>query len=431
MITKKEQIIEYFKSGNKKIKDFKIGIEHEKFLFSNKDNKRINYSTIKEIFKILYEFGWIPSHEGENVIALNKDNKSITLEPGNQIELAGAQLNNIHEVCSEANNYLFELKQVVEKLDLKIVSAGFDPISKLSEIPNNPKKRYEVMTRDMPKGGPLSLDMMYRTSGTQLNLDYTSENDFTKKFKLANSLVPLSIALFANSSIVEKKDSKYLSYRSKVWQETSRGGLPEIFLEDIDFEKYADFVINYPILFLKKNGKYLSGKNYKFSDYMVGNINEIDNSLPNNDDLVLHLSTIFTENRLKQYIELRSMDTCGWGCICAGPAFFTGLLYGNLDEALELISKWEKTDLLNAYKDAPKKGLNTNLMGKDMIYWISNLLKIAEEGLEKRDFIGKSGSNEAKYLEHLNKIINNKETVASHVINKFSKYQNLEDLYDK
>jgi glutamate--cysteine ligase len=125
------------------------------------------------------------------------------------------------------------------------------------------------------------------------------------------------------------------------------------------------------------------------------------------------------------------MDTCGWGCICAGPAFFTGLLYGNLDEALELISKWEKTDLLNAYKDAPKKGLNTNLMGKDMIYWISNLLKIAEKGLEKRGFIGKSGSDEAKYLEHLNKIINNKETVASHVINKFSKYQNLEDLYDK
>jgi biopolymer transport protein ExbD len=116
---------------------------------------------------------------------------------------------------------------------------------------------------------------------------------------------------------------------------------------------------------------------------------------------------------------------------CAGPAFFTGLLYGNLDEALEFISKWEKKDLLNAYKNAPMKGLDTNLMGKDMIYWISNLLKIAEKGLEKRDFIGKSGTNETKYLEHLNKIINNKETVASHVINKFSKFQNLEDLYDK
>ena len=427
----KDNIINYFKAGIKELKNIKIGVEHEKFLFYKKNDKRINYSTIKEIFKILYEFGWKPHFEEENVIALNKDGKSITLEPGNQIELAGAQLTNIHEVCSEANNYLFELKQVVEKLDLKIVSAGFDPISKLTEVPNNPKKRYEVMTKDMPKGGSLSLDMMYRTSGTQLNLDYYSEIDFTKKFKLANYLVPLSIALFANSSIVEKRDSKYLSYRSKVWQDTSRGGLPEIFLENIDFEKYADFVINYPILFLKKDNKYLSGNNYKFSDYMSGNIKEINNSLPNIDDLGLHLSTIFTENRLKQYIELRSMDTCGWDCICAGPAFFTGLLYGSLDEALEFISSWKKIDTLNAYKDAPIKGLNTNLMGQDMLYWISNLLKIAKKGLEKRDFIGKNGSNETKYLEHLNNIINNKETVASHVINKFSKFQNLEDLYDK
>ena len=424
-------IIKYFKSGFKESKNFKIGIEHEKFLFDDKSNKRLDYLKIKKMFSALIEFGWNPIVEQDNIIGLNKSGKNITLEPGNQIELAGAQLNNIHEVCSEANNYLFELKQVVEKLDLKIVSAGFDPISKLSEIPNNPKKRYEVLTKDMPKGGPLSLDMMYRTSGTQLNLDYTSENDFIKKFKLANSLVPLSIALFANSSIVEKKDSKYLSYRSKVWQETSRGGLPEIFLENIDFEKYAEFVMDYPILFIKKNDKYLSGKNYKFSDFMNGNIQEINKSLPSIDDLGLHLSTIFTENRLKQYIELRSMDTCGWDCICAGPAFFTGLLYGNLDEALEFISKWEKKDLLNAYKDAPMKGLDTNLMGRDMIYWISNLLKIAKKGLEKRDFIGKSGTNETKYLEHLNKIINNKETVASHVINKFSKFQNLEDLYDK
>ena len=144
--------------------------------------------------------------------------------------------------------------------------------------------------------------MMYRTSGTQLNLDYTSENDFIKKFKLANSLVPLSIALFANSSIVEKKDSKYLSHRSKVWQETSRGGLPEIFLENVDFEKYADFVMDYPILFIKKDDKYLSGKNYKFSDYMSGNIQEINKSLPSIDDLGLHLSTIFTENRLNNIL---------------------------------------------------------------------------------------------------------------------------------
>ena len=240
MINNKEQIIEYFKLGIKNSKDFKIGIEHEKFLFNNQNNKRINYSKIKEMFSALLEFGWNPILEKNNIIGLNKGEKNITLEPGNQIELSGEKLNNIHEACAESHDYLFELKQVTKKLNISIVSAGFDPISKLNEIPNNPKQRYKLMTKDMPSGGELSLDMMYRTCGTQLNIDYNSEEDFIKKFKIVNSIVPISIALFANSSIVEKKKSNYLSYRSKVWQNTARAGLPKIFLEDLDFEKYVD-----------------------------------------------------------------------------------------------------------------------------------------------------------------------------------------------
>ena len=243
MIDSKEKIINYFKSGVKEPKNFKIGIEHEKFLFNNSDNKRIDYSKIKEMFTALLEFGWNPVFEKENIIALNKGSKNITLEPGNQIELSGDKLNHMHEACAESQDYLFELKQVTKKLDIKIVSAGFDPISKLNEIPNNPKQRYELMTKDMPLGGELSLDMMYRTCGTQLNIDYSSEDDFIKKFRVANSIVPIAIALFANSSIVEKKNSNYLSYRAKVWQSTSRGGLPKLFFENMNFEKYADFVI--------------------------------------------------------------------------------------------------------------------------------------------------------------------------------------------
>ena len=205
MITSKEQIINYFKSGFKKKKSFKIGIEHEKFLFDNKENKRIDYSKIKQMFSALLEFGWNPIYEKGEIIALNKGGKNITLEPGNQIELSGDKLNHIHEACAESQDYLFELRQVTKKIGINIVSAGFDPISKLDEIPNNPKERYKLMTKDMPKGGELSLDMMYRTCGTQLNIDYDSENDFIKKFKVVNSIVPIIIALFANSSIVEKK----------------------------------------------------------------------------------------------------------------------------------------------------------------------------------------------------------------------------------
>ena len=431
MITHKEHIIKYFKSGIKHIKDFKIGIEHEKFLFDEKTNKRVDYPTVLKMFSLLREFGWKPIMEKENIIGLQKKGKSITLEPGNQIELSGDKLKNIHEACAESHDYLFELQQVTKKLNLKIVSAGFDPISSLKEVPNNPKQRYQVMTKDMPNGGSLSLDMMYRTCGTQLNLDYDSEKDFIKKFKIINSIVPISIALFANSSIVEKQNSGYSSYRSKVWQETSRGGLPEVFFDNMDFEKYADFSINFPLLFIQNEKEYLSGSSYSFSDFMNGKINEINNRLPTEDDLTTHLSTIFTENRLKKYIELRSMDTCGWDCLCSGPAFNTGILYGNLDEAYELISKWDKNKIINAYLEAPKKGFNTELMGKDLLHWSSLLLGISRKGLLNRDILNKSNDNEAKFLNHLDKLIDNKTTNADHMINKFSKNENLNDLYDQ
>jgi glutamate--cysteine ligase len=431
MITKKEHIIKYFESGIKDSKDFKMGIEHEKFLFDQNTNKRADYKTILKMFNALNEFGWEPIMEKQNTIGLKKEGKSITLEPGNQIELSGDKLNNIHEACAESHDYLFELQQVTKKLNLKIVSAGFDPISSLKEVPNNPKQRYEVMTNDMPNGGSLSLDMMYRTCGTQLNLDYNSEDDFIKKFKVINSLVPISIALFANSSIVERKNSGYLSYRSKVWQETSRGGLPELFFDNMDFEKYANFSINFPLLFIQNGEEYLSGKNYSFGDFMSGKIKEINNKLPTEDDLTTHLSTIFTENRLKKYIELRSMDTCGWDCLCAGPAFNAGILYGNLDETYELISKWDKNKIINAYFEAPKKGFNTELMGKDLLYWSSILLNLSKQGLEKRDVLNKGNDNEVKFLSHLEELIDNKTTNADHMIDKFSKNENLNDLYDK
>ncbi len=431
MIAKKEHIIEYFKSGIKKTDQFKIGIEHEKFIFDLNTNKRIDYQTILKMFKALYEFGWKPILENKKIIGLKKNEKNISIEPGNQIELSGAKLDNIHEACSESQDYLFELKQVIQKLNLKIVSAGFDPISKLSEVPNNPKQRYEIMTKDMPNGGQLSLDMMYRTCGTQLNIDYNNEQDFIKKFKIINSIVPISIALFANSSIVEKRNSNYLSYRSKVWQNTSRGGLPEVFFDNMNFEKYSDFVMNFPLLFFQKDKEYISGKKYLFSDFMNGRINEIDNKLPTENDLTTHLSTIFTENRLKKYIELRSMDACGWDCLCAGPAFNTGILYGNLDEAFELISKWDKNKIINAYLEAPKKGFDTQLMGKNLLYWASLLLEISRKGLKRRDIIGKGDYNETNYLKHLEKIIDNKITNADHMIDKFSKKENLNDLYDK
>ena len=417
-INSKDQIINYFLSGAKK--NVFIGVENEKFLFQEKNNVRATYSDIKKVFEIFKKkFEWKEVKENENIVGLKIDGKSISLEPGNQIELSGDKLSNIHEVCSESYDFQNKLDQICKEIGLKTMSIGYDPITKLGNAPKNPKQRYELMTKEMPKGGKLSLNMMYQTSGTQINLDYLSEDDFKKKFKIISYLTPISIAIFANSTILENKPSGYLSYRSKVWQNTSRGGLPKIFLENMDFEKYADFAINFPLLFIYKNNDHKNLNNKTFGDFMKGSLSEVNNHLPTFEDLELHLSTIFTEIRLKKYIEMRSLDACEWDCHCAGPAFYTGLIYGKLDESLDLIKDWKSEDVLKAYLDAPKKGLKTEINGKSILEWGKILLNISNKGLVGRNFKNKTGNDETIFLKNIEQILQQNKTKAEKTLENF------------
>ena len=417
-INSKDQIINYFLSGAKK--NVFIGVENEKFLFQEKNNVRATYSDIKKVFEIFKKkFEWEEVKENENIVGLKIDGKSISLEPGNQIELSGNKLSNIHEVCSESYDFQNKLDQICKEIGLKTMSIGYDPITKLSNAPKNPKQRYRLMTKEMPKGGKLSLNMMYQTSGTQINLDYLSEDDFKKKFKIISYLTPISIAIFANSTILENKPSGYLSYRSKVWQNTSRGGLPKIFLENMDFEKYADFAINFPLLFIYKNNDHKNLNNKTFGDFMKGSLSEVNNHLPTFEDLELHLSTIFTEIRLKKYIEMRSLDACEWDCHCAGPAFYTGLIYGKLDESLDLIKDWKSEDVLKAYLDAPKKGLKTEINGKSILEWGKILLNISNRGLIDRNFKNKTGNDETIFLKNIEQILQQNKTKAEKTLENF------------
>ena len=428
---KKEDLINYFQDGCKAGNNLSIGVEHEKFLFNNKSNKRVNFETITKILKSLEKFGWSSIKEKNNIIALYKENKSITLEPGNQIEISGAPLNSIHKTCNESYEFLNELKKSCKNFDLRMVSTSFDPFSELKNVPKNPKQRYAIMTEEMPKNGKLSLEMMYQTCGTQINLDYTSEKDFSKKFKLSCFLVPLSIAIFANSPIKENKLNGYLSYRSYVWQNTSRGGLPIFFLENMSFEKYVDMAINMPLLFIFKDGNHLKSDGKTFKDFMNGDLSVLNNEKPNIKDFETHLATIFNEVRLKKYIEIRSLDTCEWDCHCGGPAFYTGLLYGNLDEALEIIDKWKISEVLNAYNESPKKGLQTIINNKTLLEWGKIFLDISKKGLISRSIKNKNDQDESIFLRSIKSILFNKKNKADGVIENFRKQKNLEFLYEK
>ncbi len=383
-INSKQDLINFFENGCKKESEINIGVEHERFIFDKNSNRRINFETTSKILNFLTKFGWKTIEENKNVVALSRNRQKITLEPGNQIELSGAKLNSIHLVCEESYKFLNELKRACSNFNLKMMSVSYDPLTNLEKVPKTPKQRYEIMTEEMPKNGKLSLHMMYQTCGTQINLDYTSEKDFIKKFKLSSFLVPLSIGIFANSPIKEKKLSGYLSYRSKVWQNTSRAGLPKIFLENLDFEKYTDMAINMPLLFVLNNSNYLKGEGKTFKDFMEGKLETLNGRKPKIKDFDNHLTTIFTEVRLKRFIEIRSLDTCEWDCHCSGPAFYAGLLYGSLNEAFHIIDKWDVIEVLNAYKDVLKKGLNTIINNKTLLEWDKggNLVKHRVRGKE-------------------------------------------------
>ena len=426
VIKNKDQLIEYFNAGIKTKEQLKIGVEHEKFLFVGKDYKRINYSQLKRVFKNLEIFGWRPILEKKNIVGLKRGEQKITTEPGLQYELSGAPLKNIHMVCSESSTHFNEIVSATKEMDIRTASIGFDPFNSLDKIPRSPKERYQIMTNEMPKDGKLSLQMMYQTCGIQINYDYTSEKDFAKKFKVGNYLAPLTIALFANSPLANKKFSGYLSYRNKVWQNTSRGGIMPISFEELNFEKYLDYVVNYPMLFVIKDKEYIKPNGQTFKDFMDGNFLPIKGIKAMIKDFENHLATIFTEVRMKQIIEFRSLDTCDWGCICNGPAFFTGLIYGSLDEVFDIIKDWKKEEVMEAYLKSPKYGLNTEMAGKKLHEWGKIFLSLAKNGLIKRKEINANNEDESIYLKHLEDIVNKKKNRAQLILDKFNKEGNLD-----
>ena len=421
---KKSQFIEYFSKGIKNSNQLKIGVEHERFLFEGQNKKRISYETLKRLFENLKKSGWSPIFEKENMIGMQRNKQQITTEPGLQCELSGAPLENVHQVCGESSNFLKEIQLASKGLDINTVSIGFDPFNNLSEVPQSPKQRYKIMTKEMPKGGSLSLEMMYRTCGIQINYDYISESNFEKMFKLGNYLTPLAIALYSNSPFESEKPTGYFSYRNRVWQKTSRGGIMPIAFERINFEKYFDHIIEYPILFAIKDKKYIEPNGQTFKDFILGNFDNLKEEA-NLKDFETHLATIFTEVRLKQYIELRSLDACDWECLCDGPAFFTGLFYNSLNEAFEIVRKWKKENIMNAYFESPKKGLDTELEGKKLYEWGKIFLDLSKKGLIERNVINSKGNNETIYLKHVENVIKNKKNRAQLLLEKYNNTKNL------
>ena len=432
----KENLINYFKHGEKNLSDFKIGTEHEKFLFDIKTKKSVDFSEkgIVGIFNILKENQWTEIKEKENIIGLRKGNLSITLEPGLQIELSGAPCDTIHDTCREVNLYLKELKQACSKLGIGIIGIGFIPNTKINEVHKLKKKRYSIMRDYMPKVGTLGLDMMHRTAATQVNFDFSYEYDFRKKTKVASCLVPVAVSLFSNSPILEGKLNGFIGYRTNIWQHTddNRSGLiPFFFDKENSYEQYCDYALNVPMYFVNRNDDVIdvSGKNFK--DFINGKLKEVNHEEANLDDWANHLSTIFTEVRVKQYLEIRPADSCSWTGICSIPAFWTGILYDQniLDECFEICKEWKFKDVKQAYLDAGKKGFEAELYGKSILEYAKSFLELSQKGLQNRKKLNSNNDDESIFLKELFGFVENKKNLSNILIEEFEKkYKNNLDL---
>ena len=427
-IENKQQLIQYFLEGSKKKDSWRIGTEHEKFLFDLKNKNPIPYDgdiSILKIFSELIKNNWTPIKEGKNILGLIKDKKNITLEPGLQFELSGDAVKNIHQTCNEINSYLKELKIVCAKLGIGLLGNGFAPIAKLSDVFKSPKRRYEIMRKYMPSVGKNGLDMMHRTCATQVNLDYLDEADYKKKSKLIAAITPVAVSLFSNSPFKEKELNGYLSYRTHIWQNTdkNRSGIPEFFLQDENsFERYVDFALKVPMYFIIKDGEYIDCAGESFNDFISGKLKNYPNKKPTIKDWENHISTIFTELRLKKYLEIRSADSCSSAGICSIPAFWTGLLYdeNSLDQALEYVKNWNYKDIYNAYLEVPKKGFDTEIKNKKIFEHAKKLIEFSALGLKNRKQLNSKGMDENIFLKDIHNFIKDKKSPAQSLIEKYN-----------
>ena len=442
-IQSKEDLIKPFQNGEKKPSDFKIGTEHEKFVFHIDTLKPVPFlgeSGIENLLLALKKYGWESILEDGNTIGLSRDKSlgggTITLEPAGQLELSGAPLTNIHETFNELDEHRSQISKEGSNLGLGFLGAGLTPDWSFDEMPIMPKSLYQIMKNYMPKKGNLGLDMMFRSTTIQVNLDYSSESDMIKKFKVSLALQPIATALFANSPFLDGNLTGYNSFRSHIWTDTDpdrTGMLPFVFDGEMSYEKYVDYALKVPMYFIYRDGNYLDVSGSSFEDFLNGGLDELPNEKQNIIDWENHLTTIFPEVRLKSFLEMRGADGGSFESVCALSSFWVGLLYDSesLDSSFNLIKDFNIKQLQELRIEVAKNGLHSIIEGIEIQEIAKKVLKLSREGLRNRNILNENGDSEEIFLDPLQKILSSGKSSSDDLIKKFSNNwnKNLVNMY--
>jgi glutamate--cysteine ligase len=427
-IAGRQQLTDYLAAGEKPREAWRIGTEHEKFGFLTDSLRPPTFEGDRGI-KLLLEtiatrYGWDVAREGENLVVLSRDKASITLEPAGQLELSGAPLETIHQTCSEVNSHLEEVRSIADGMGLGFLGMGFQPKWRRDEMPWMPKGRYKIMREYMPKVGSLGLDMMTRTCTVQVNLDFSSEADMIKKFRVSLALQPIATALFADSPFTEGRPNGYLSYRSHIWTDTDphrTGMLDFVFADGFGYERYVDYILDVPMYFSFQDGNYIDLAGQDFKKFMAGELSALPGTHASMKDFADHLTTAFPEVRLKQYLEMRGADGGPWNRLCALPAFWVGLLYDDeaLDAAWDLVKDFSREERHALRDGVPKHALKLPFRGGTVRDLAEEALKIAGNGLRRRARLNKNGADESIFLEPMIEIAQANQTPAERKLELF------------
>ncbi len=442
VIESRVQLIAAMAKGEKPKDAWRIGTEHEKFVYCTGDHHAPSYEEpggINDLLMAMTEFGWEPIEEGGKVIALKGSDGAVSLEPAGQLELSGAPLENLHQTCAETGRHLKQVKSIGAKTGKGFLGMGLWPDKTRAELPIMPKGRYAIMLDHMPRVGSMGLDMMLRTCTIQVNLDYSSEADMVKKFRVGLALQPLATALFANSPFLEGKPNGFLSYRSHIWSDTDparTGMLPFVFEDGFGYERYADYMLNVPMYFVYRDGKYIDAAGLSFQDFLKGELSVLPGERPRASDWEDHMSTAFPEVRLKSFLEMRGADGGPWNRICALPAFWVGLLYDQaaLDAAWDEVKHWSMEERETLRNAVPKMGLKAPIPGgKTLLDIAGRILDISSAGLAARNRLNASGDNETGYLDPLREVVASGKTPAEVLLDKYHGEWNgdLNRIYDE
>jgi glutamate--cysteine ligase len=425
-----DQLTEHLAKGCKPPSDWRIGTEHEKFGFCKDTHLPLPYDGDRSIKAILHglrdDFGWSPVLEGNNIIGLEKDGANVSLEPGGQLELSGAPLATIHETCDEVNAHLKDVQGVADKVGAKFIGLGAAPIWAHEQMPLMPKGRYQLMNDYMQKVGTHGTQMMRRTCTVQVNLDFGSEADMVQKMRVAIALQPIATALFANSPFFEGKVNGHKSWRSRIWRDLDparTGMLPFVFEDGFGFEAWVEYMLDVPMYFVYRDGKYVDALGQSFRDFLKGQLPALPGETPTLSDWADHLTTCFPEARLKQYIEMRGADGGPWRRLCALPAFWVGLMYdqGALDAAWDLAKGWDAETREELRVAASVDGLQGEVNGLKIHDVAREVVAIAEGGLKARAMPGAGGliPDETHFLNALQESIESGKVPADELLDRY------------